>query len=331
MLAGVTAAAVWYAGDRARLRAEAQSRGREANAALDQAEKHLKGLRDKLDDPLQVRELLSDIDRWQSMVEQARQDWRRAEAATGNDALVVEETRARIQAVETAVAREEAAYELARELDDIAVGALASSDSKMSPQLKAVAEYERVFSLQGLDVHQPGTAWFASRIRSSPARFALIGALDNWAWLAGSITNMKRRQLLTRPGVILHRQAWIGALREDPQLARLLELARAADPDPWRDRFRDPAVWTDRAALTRLAGDPDVGRQSPMVLTSLAYWLASNEGDPTALYARVLVDHPRDFWLHLHAAMLARDPGARVGLALAAIAMPPGSAGEGPK
>src|SRR5262245_28836173 len=39
MLAGITAAAVWYAGDRARLRAEEASRGvqvnREANAALD--------------------------------------------------------------------------------------------------------------------------------------------------------------------------------------------------------------------------------------------------------------------------------------------------------
>ena len=49
ILAGITAAAVWYAGDRARLRAEAQSRGREvnreANAALDQAEMHLKALR----------------------------------------------------------------------------------------------------------------------------------------------------------------------------------------------------------------------------------------------------------------------------------------------
>jgi serine/threonine-protein kinase len=52
MLAGITAAAVWYAGDRARLRAEAQSRGREANAALDLAETNLKSLRAQLDDPL---------------------------------------------------------------------------------------------------------------------------------------------------------------------------------------------------------------------------------------------------------------------------------------
>jgi hypothetical protein len=48
-----------------------------------------------------------------------------------------------------------------------------------------VAEYERLFSLQGLDIRKPGTVWFASTIQSSPARFALLAALDNWAWFAG--------------------------------------------------------------------------------------------------------------------------------------------------
>jgi hypothetical protein len=52
MLAGITAAAVWYADDRARQRAEVELRGRqvnrEANAALHDAETHLKDLRDPL-------------------------------------------------------------------------------------------------------------------------------------------------------------------------------------------------------------------------------------------------------------------------------------------
>src|SRR5262249_41495704 len=162
-LVGVTAAAVWYVGDRAQLRADARSRDREANAALDEAEKHLKGLRTRLDDPIKVRELLSDIDEWQRLVDQARLAWLRAQSATpGNEALVAKETRDRMQAVEATVIREEDAYRLAKELDDIAVEAFGLWDFSPQQQRKALAEYERFFSRHGLDIHQPDKARFAS-------------------------------------------------------------------------------------------------------------------------------------------------------------------------
>jgi eukaryotic-like serine/threonine-protein kinase len=304
MFAGVTAAAVWYVDQRARLQSERDSRAarvnRAANDSLDQAEIHLKDLRARLEDPLKVRELLSDIDQWHAAGTQARQHWDRVDSATrGNEALVTEETQAHLRAVEAAVAREEAAYGLARDLDNIAVEAWVSLDSRKLQQRKAVAEYERVFSRQGLDIHQPGTIAFASTITSSPARFALIAALDNWALFAGHI--------------------------KDPQVARLLELTRAADPDPWRDRFRDPAVWADLEALTRLANELDVGRQSPTVLISLGFWLQVKGRDPTALFARALLDNPRDFWLHMNAAFFAKSED-KFGLAQAALAIRPRSA-----
>jgi serine/threonine-protein kinase len=305
MLAGVTAAAVWYVGDRARRHAEIQHRSlqvnREASTALDEAENHLKDIRAKLDKPVQAWELLSEIDKWQAAVEQARQDWQRANAACdGNEALVAEETRDRIQAVEAAVAREEDACRVGKELDDIAIEAFASHDARFTQQQKAVAKYERVFAQQDLDVHQPGTDWFASAIRSSPVRYALIAGLDNWALLADET--------------------------KDPQVPRLLELARAADPDPWRDRFRDPAVWVDCEALTRLAKEVDFGRQSPTVLAALGGLLSMNEADPTALFEQALLDHQRDFWLHLHAILWGRDIRIKIGLAHAALAIRPGSA-----
>jgi serine/threonine-protein kinase len=300
MLAGVIAAAVWYAGDRARLRAEAHGRAKLATAALDDAEMHLKDLRAKLDGAPQAWDLLSDIDRWEALVKQARQDWQRAVAAVGDDALMAEETRARIQAVEDAVAREQAAYNLAKELDDIAVEAFASFDSQRSHQRKAVAKFERLFARQGMDVHQPGTAWFRSAVESSPVRFALIAALDNRALLADFV--------------------------KDARLARFLELAREADPDPWRDRFRKPAVWADGDALAELAVEAEVGRQSPSVLVSLGWLLRLNGADPTALFERALVDHPRDFWLLLHTALATQAPGVKSGLAQAALAVRPGSA-----
>jgi serine/threonine-protein kinase len=302
ILAGVIAAALWYVGDRARLRAETQGRGREVNrevnADLDKAERHLKDIRDQLDDAPRAWDLLSDIDRWQAMVEQAGQDLKRAKPASAdNEALLAQETRARIQAVEAAVAHEQAGYELAKELDKIAVEAFVSYDSKLSQQRKAVAAYERGFSQQGLDIRQPGTDWFKSGIQSSPVRFALIAALDNWALLAGVV--------------------------KDPRLARLLELTRAADPDPWRDRFRDPAVWADCRALPGLANEVDAGRQSPTILVSLGWRLILTGADWTALFERALLHHPRDFWLHLIACVLAEEPQVKIGLAHAALAIRP--------
>jgi serine/threonine-protein kinase len=309
MLMGVTAATVWYVGDRAQRRAEVQSRGRQvnhdANAALDQAEKHVKELRDRLDGRQHSWQLLSDMDQWERLVKQAREEWDRAKSACdGNEALVAEETLARIQAVEAAVDREEAAYRVGKELDDIAVKALASYDDRLSKQRMAVAKYERAFAQQDLDIHKPSTAWFASAIRSSPVRYVLIAGLDNWALLADQT--------------------------KDPRLARLLELARAADPDAWRDRFRDPAVWTDREGLTRLANEAlakegELGRQSPTVLVALGGLLHYNGEDPSALLEQALLDHPRDFWLHLNAALFTLEPKAGAGLAHAAVAIRPRS------
>ena len=61
-----------------------------------------------------------------------------------------------------------------------------------------------------------------------------------------------------------------------PQLASLLALARAADPEPWRDRFRDPDAWRDGARLAALAKEVDVEQQPPTILACLGRRLASD-------------------------------------------------------
>ena len=58
-------------------------------------------------------------------------------------------------------------------------------------------------------------------VSDSAIREALVAALDNWAACAGTPS----------------RRNW------------LLEVARRADPDPWRDRVREPELWGDKAAL----------------------------------------------------------------------------------
>src|SRR5262249_46412893 len=154
------------------------------------------------------------------------------------------------------------------------------------------------FSRQGLDVHQPDAARVVSAIRSSPARFALIAALDNWALVAGLVNAAEPQQLHARHRIFANKEL-LASFIKDPQVARLLELARAADPDPWRDRFRDPAVWADPTALAGLRDEVDIGRQSPTVLVTFAWLLWMNGADPMALFQRALFHHPRDFWLHL--------------------------------
>jgi tetratricopeptide (TPR) repeat protein len=84
-------------------------------------------------------------------------------------------------------------------------------------------------------------------------------------------------------------------------------------------------------ALTQLAdelltNELDFGRQPPTILAALGRLLTNNGADPAALFARAVVEHPRDFWLHMHAAANTKDTGARMGLAVAALAVRPQSA-----
>ena len=98
--------------------------------------------------------------------------------------------------------------------------------------------YAQAFEHAGLDVRGDEEA-VAARIRASDLRPQLVMALDHWAYVAD-------------------------ALEDRQSMARLLRLARRADPDPrWGDRFREPALWGDREALRRLAarGGAAAGRR----------------------------------------------------------------------
>ena len=89
----------------------------------------------------------------------------------------------------------------------------------------------------------------ASGLRRCAA--ALVAALDDWAACAAD-----RDQ-----------QAWV------------LAVVRQADPDPWRDRVRDPATWDDPAALRDLADRAPVAEQSPQLLAVLGARLRAKNLD----------------------------------------------------
>jgi tetratricopeptide (TPR) repeat protein len=138
----------------------------------------------------------------------------------------------------------------------------------------------------------------AARIRASAVRAQLVAALDDWAYLT------KDRQ----------RRAW------------LLAVARRADPDRWRDRFRDPKVWQDRQALQRLARLAPVRQWSPQLVTTLAGVLGAWGSDPVPLLMAAQGRHPQDFWLNFelgNALQTAKKSGAAIGYYRAPLALRP--------
>ncbi len=305
LVAAGIGATVWYVRDRQERRVDEALRGqqinRDADAALAEAESHLQDIRARLEDPLEVGGLLSDIDLWQTTVKKSRQAWERAHSACdGNDRFVPQSTLSRLRAVEDTLLREENAYRLAKELDDIKSKALTPIDGKLQIR-KAMPGYAAFFTRQGLDVAQGDEAQLMAALRKSSIRLVLAAALDNWADIAAH----------NNPN--------------DQQLGRLLALARAADPDPWRNRFRVAAVWQNHAALTQLAEGVKVDQQSPTILAALANRLARTGGSAATIYNRAMLAHPRDFWLHLYAAYHAQKPADKVGLYHATLAVRPTS------
>jgi tetratricopeptide (TPR) repeat protein/precorrin-6B methylase 2 len=145
------------------------------------------------------------------------------------------------------------------------------------------AEYAEAFRRAGLDLDAVAPAeagrWLAGR--SDPAE--LVGYLDDWVFV---------RQEAKGP---------------EPAWRRLVDVARAADRDEWRDSLRGligaPA---DRRAetLRRLADDVKAVEGQPAAsLVLLALMLRQGRLDldrAAATLRRAALRHPGDFWAHLH-------------------------------
>jgi serine/threonine-protein kinase len=158
--------------------------------------------------------------------------------------------------------------------------------------------YEEAFREAGMAEVGGDVGVAAAWLGDSAVREALVAALDDWAACAG------------KP----RRRNW------------LLAVARRADPDEWRDRLRDPAVWDDGAAQARLARGKAAADQSPQLLVALATRLQGEEEE--RLLRRAQERHPEDFWLNFKLADALRHgkkPGEAVGYYRAALALRPGT------
>jgi serine/threonine-protein kinase len=162
------------------------------------------------------------------------------------------------------------------------------------------AERDYAAAFRQAQLGQPGdeVAAVAARLRASAVKEQLVAALDHWATVTGD------RQ----------RVIW------------LLALAREADPDPMRNRLRDPRLWRDRAALQRLARQARAAQWSPQLLTALAIALMKAGGDARPLLTVAQGRYPQDFWLNFelgNALWKAQQAAAAIGYYRAALALRP--------
>src|SRR5262249_5149984 len=133
--------------------------------------------------------------------------------------------------------------------------------------------YAQAFRDYGLDVLTLDPAEAGKRLREKSVRGQLAAALDDWA--------------VVRKGT--------GAGSND-----LLALARAADPDPWRNRLRDALEANNPAILNNLAVSAPIRELPPSTLVLFADALGNRGAVPQAvmLLRQTQLLYSSDFWVN---------------------------------
>jgi Flp pilus assembly protein TadD len=140
-------------------------------------------------------------------------------------------------------------------------------------------DYAAEFQASGLGQEGDDVDAVVAGIERSAIKNQLVAALDDWAVARIAVTG-------------------------DPERAGwLLRVARAADPDPWRDRFRDPKVRGNLAALVGLAEElredkAKLKAQTPPVLAALGESLTGGHRVAVPLLKEAQELYPSDFWLN---------------------------------
>jgi superkiller protein 3 len=141
-------------------------------------------------------------------------------------------------------------------------------------------DFAQAFRDYGIDIDALDHDTAVQRIRARSICFEMAVMLDQWAMVRGS---------LSKRGV--------GHTGKDWKV--LLAIARAVDPDPWRDQFRKAVEKQDRQALLDLVASAPVSSLPAATVNRFGSALlgarAYNEG---AAFLRKGQDlHPHDFWI----------------------------------
>src|SRR5262249_38955556 len=135
------------------------------------------------------------------------------------------------------------------------------------------------FKEYGIDVDVLAPAEAARRIGAANVKRQLLTALEHWA-------------------------VWAG-MAKDPRRDGLLQLARLADDDPWRDQLHAAILERQGDRLEKMARQPQASEQPPTSVYFLAVQLRSRGQHRLAVEVLRPVQrrHPADFWVNLELAM----------------------------
>jgi serine/threonine-protein kinase len=155
------------------------------------------------------------------------------------------------------------------------------------------AAYAAAFRAAGLDLDRTDPKAAGSWIAGRSAPVELAAYLDDWAYV---------RRLA-------------GVKADAEPCRRLIEAARAADPDPWRDALRAKVAPQDAEAFQRLAADDAaLGSQPAASLVLLALQLkhvAKDSARAERVLRRAWRRDPGDFWVNFELAQVRlENPGA---------------------
>ncbi len=326
LVCGAAGGTIWYQSDRAVRQAEQtrltqekiarqQRVAGEVQGALDDVERWLADLATRLADEAGASRLLSSIHEWQAMVSGAMAAHGRADQLAQVDLPALPEaTCARLDHVRGQVAACQRQWQMAEEIDRIRTESTAPVRGGLARAMaEATQRYHDCFVAHDLSPFgtQEEAAEVATRIGQSPIRCALVAALDHWALVNLLQATYGRQKADVKATLVIS--------------ARLLEVARLADPDPWRDQVRDVVVWLEeKEKLQTLAGSVDMEKQSPQLLDVVAKFLPNSE--EVQFRRRALLYHPGDFYLTFNLAFALPLGPEREGCLQAALAVRPESA-----
>jgi tetratricopeptide (TPR) repeat protein/serine/threonine protein kinase len=143
----------------------------------------------------------------------------------------------------------------------------------------------QAFRDYGIDIDALDREEAAARIRARPICYELAVFLDSWSHV--------RRRLWPR----LEAE---GSQPVGKDWRELLEIARAADPEPWRDKFRIAVLNDDRQALVDLAASAPVASLPAETVDRLGDALMGRRAyeEAVAFLKKGQRVHPRDYWIN---------------------------------
>ncbi|HMN97259.1 MAG TPA: protein kinase [Phycisphaerales bacterium] len=177
-------------------------------------------------------------------------------------------------------------FEVAQELDRVRQNFLGIDDAGYTHS-PARESYSRIFSRTGIG-SDVVIEVAAGRVRESPLCAELLIALDLAAFAEHTGGGFEERD-------------------------RLLAVARAASPNPWQDRFRDPSGWGDAAHLQRLIQDAPLAEPSPPSHQVFLIARVLSKADAGASLIEILREaqlrDPSDVWVTIALADALRRAG----------------------